>query len=77
MGFLCPSDFAHHGDRKLLMAFTGQESRVPRAFLVACLVKNLPANAGDTKDTSLIPGLGRSPQEGMATSCSILAWKIP
>ena len=24
------------------------------------MVKNLPANAGDAKDTDLIPGLGRS-----------------
>ena len=28
------------------------------------IVKNLPANAGDTGDTGLIPGLGRSPGEG-------------
>ena len=28
------------------------------------VVKNLPANAGDSGDVSLIPGLGRSPQEG-------------
>ena len=27
------------------------------------LVKNLPANAGDVRDASLIPGLGRSPGE--------------
>ena len=25
------------------------------------MVKNLPANAGDIRDTGLIPGLGRSP----------------
>ena len=25
------------------------------------MVKNLPADAGDTRDESLIPGLGRSP----------------
>ena len=31
---------------------------------VALLVKNLPANAGDIRDTGSIPGLGRSP-EGM------------
>ena len=30
------------------------------AFLVAQMVKNLPANAGDV---GLIPGLGRSPRE--------------
>ena len=28
------------------------------------LVKNLPANAGDKRDTSSIPGLGRYPGEG-------------
>ena len=28
------------------------------------LVKNLPANAGGTRDTCLFPGLGRSPGEG-------------
>ena len=31
---------------------------------VVLIVKNLPANAGDTGDTGLIPGLGRSPGEG-------------
>ena len=28
------------------------------------VVKNLPANAGDTRDTGPVPGLGRSPREG-------------
>ena len=28
------------------------------------MVKNTPPNAGDLKDTGLIPGLGRSPGEG-------------
>ena len=28
------------------------------------VVKNLPANAGDTRDVGLIPGLGRSPGKG-------------
>ena len=28
------------------------------------MVKNLPANAGDARDTSSIPELGRSPREG-------------
>ena len=31
----------------------------------------------DTGDTGLIPGSGRSPEEGMATHSSILAWRIP
>ena len=28
------------------------------------MIKNLPANAGDTRDVGLIPGLGRYPGEG-------------
>ena len=32
-----------------------------RASQVALLVKNPPANAGDIRDTGLVPGLGRSP----------------
>ena len=31
---------------------------------VVLVVKNQPANAGDIKNTALIPGLGRSPGEG-------------
>ena len=31
---------------------------------MAPAVKNLPANAGDTRDADSIPGLGRSPGEG-------------
>ena len=42
------------------------------------MVKNSPANAGDRRDTGLIPGSGRFPGvEEMATHSSILAWKIP
>ena len=44
---------------------------------VALVVKNLPANAGDIRDSGLIPELGRSLEEGMATHSSILAWRIP
>ena len=39
--------------------------------------KNPPANAGDVRDSSLIPGLGRSPEGGMVTHFSILAWRTP
>ena len=35
---------------------------------MAQLVKNLPANAGDARDTVLIPGLGRSLGEGNGNS---------
>ena len=43
-------------------------------FLGSLVVKNLPANSGDTGS---IPGSGRSLEEGMATQPSILAWRIP
>ena len=43
---------------------------------VVLVVKNPPANAGVIKDVGLIPGLGRSPGEGMAAHSSILAWRI-
>ena len=36
------------------------------ASQVVLVVKNLPANAGDIQDMSLIPGLGRSPSGGHA-----------
>ena len=52
----------------------------PRASQVAPVVKNPPANAGDTRDTgdaSSIPGLGRSPEKEMTPHTSILAWRIP
>ena len=47
------------------------------ASQVALVVKNLPVNAGDVRDMSLIPGLGRSLDQEMATHFSILAWTIP
>ena len=37
------------------------------------MVKNLPANAGDLRDTSLIPGWKDPLEEGMATQSNILA----
>ena len=41
------------------------------------MVKNPPANAGDTGDAGSILGLGRPLKEEMATHSSILAWRIP
>ena len=40
------------------------------------MVKNLPANGVNIRDTSLIPGLEDPPEEGMAIHSSILAWWI-
>ena len=47
------------------------------ASQVALVVKKLPANAGDTRDLSLILGLKRSLEKDMATHSSILAWGNP
>ena len=35
-------------------------------------VKNLPTNAGDVRDTSSIPGSGRSPGEGNGNPSNIM-----
>ena len=43
-------------------------------FPSVSVVKNLPANAGETGS---IPDLGRYPGEGMATHSSIFAWRTP
>ena len=45
-----------------------------KGFPGGTVVKNPPANAGDTGS---IPGSGRSLGEGNATHSSILAWRIP
>ena len=44
---------------------------------MAQTVKNLPATAGDTRDTGSVPGLGTSPGVGMATHSSILSVFFP
>ena len=50
---------------------------ITMASQVMLVIKNLPANAGDTEDEGLIPGSGRFPEEGMTIHSSILAWRIP
>ena len=44
---------------------------------MALVVNNPPANAEDSRDLGLIPGLEDPLEEGTATNSSILAWKIP
>ena len=39
------------------------------------MVENLPANAGDVKDSGSIPGWEDLLEEGMATH--FLAWRLP
>ena len=40
----------------------------PLALPGSSVVKNLPVNAGDTRDTDSTPGLGRSPRGGNGSS---------
>ena len=54
----------------------GGYNQTARPSQVVLVVRNPPANAEDLRDTGLIPELGRSPREGMATQSSALAWRI-
>ena len=45
------------------------------ASQVALVVKNPPANSGDTGDAGLIPGLGRSPEGGNGNPLQY-SWKF-
>ena len=51
-------------------------SRYKKGFPSGAVVMNLPASAGDARDTVLIPGSGRSLEKEMATHSSILAWEV-
>ena len=48
-----------------------------RCKLCGSVIKNPPANAGDTRDTSSMPGSGGSPGKGNGNPLCILAWDIP
>ena len=41
------------------------------------MLKNLPANAGDIRDSSLITGSEDPLEEGMKTHSCIVPWRIP
>ena len=46
------------------------------SFPGGLVLKNLPASAGDSRDSGSIPGSGRTPEKGMAPSSNILPGKI-
>ena len=55
---------------------------LPRAFAraskLALVVKNMPANAGDRRDTDSIPWVRKIPlEESTATQPRILGWRTP
>ena len=60
----------------VLLSFSSRFQHT-RASQVASVAKNLPANAGDIRDSGLTPGWENPLEEGMATHFSILAWRIP
>ena len=51
--------------------------RRDQGFSGGSVGKESTCSEGDAGDESSIPGLGRSPEEGMATHSSVLAWRIP
>ena len=56
------------GPREAMEVLEALDLVKPSGFVyhaqVSLVVKNPPANAGDIRDTVLIPGLGRSPGDG-------------
>ena len=44
---------------------------------MAPALKNPPFSVGDVRELGSIPVSGRSPEKGLATHSSILAWRIP
>ena len=51
--------------------------KIYRASEVALVVKNMPANAGDIRDVSLIPGLERCPGGGHGNPLQYSSLKNP
>ena len=64
-------------DNSTLVTEIQWDLKVMRASWVVLAIMNLPANVGDLRDVSSIPGTGRPPGEGNGNHSSILAWRIP
>ena len=81
---LCPQQWKHRiltagpPGKSLGQIFHGVVYCRYWASQAALVVENQPTSAGDIRDVSSIPGLGRSPGGGLgqATHSSILAWRI-
>ena len=69
--------------RKIPINHTQENSKSTNEFCMAFpggasgKKKNLPANAGDVRDTGLIPGLGRSPGGGHGNPFQYSCLEIP
>ena len=53
------------------LAFEREPFRKDKGFPGGAVVKNPPANAGDIRDTDLIPGLGRGHANPLQYSCLV------
>ena len=70
--FRAPTALPQHKCKDIICAntFKGNPCKSP----LIQMVKDSACNAGDPGS---IPGLERSPEKGMATHSSFLAWRIP
>ena len=55
-------NMAKHGGEKIRITEFSPENSISKASQVVRVIKNLPANARDVRDSGSIPGLGRSPR---------------
>ena len=64
------------GDQVLFLSqeYPQRRDRLTHASILGLDSKESACNA---RDPGFIPGLGRSPEESMATYSNILAWRIP
>ena len=62
--------------RKPSQTGRGEGKELGAAAMVALVVENPPSNVGGMRDSSSVSALRRSPEKGMATHSSILAWRI-
>ena len=72
-----PSSLLYIFNLSFLLASPYEYQDIFKTSQVALVVKNPPANEGDVRHMGLIPGLGRSLEEGMGTHSNILSWRIP
>ena len=83
-------NYSSHTQKSMIFDITAREERQRgdfvshsisyrhyAAYQVTLMVRNLPVNAGDTRDAGSIPGLRRVLEKEMATHSRILAWRIP
>jgi len=71
--------YSHFKSNKCLLkeTFKNTHKHHPWASQVALVVKNLPTNAEDLRDTGSIPGSGRSPGEGNSNPFQYSCLKNP